>query len=76
MESKELWQSVLGELELQISKPNFQTWLKNSRLLEKKDEAVILALESTFAKEWVENKYHKTILKILRNFDPDIKEIF
>ncbi len=76
MDSKELWQSVLGELELQISKPNFQTWLKNSRLLEKKDEAVILALESTFAKEWVENKYHKTILKILRNFDPDIKEIF
>lgn len=76
MEPKELWQSVLGELELQISKPNFQTWLKNSHLLEKRDEAVILALESTFAKEWVENKYHKTILKILRNFDPDIKEIF
>lgn len=75
MDPKELWQSVLGELELQISKPNFQTWLKNSRLLEKKDEAVILALESAFAKEWVENKYHKTILKILRNFDPDIKEI-
>ena len=75
MDTKELWQSVLGELELQISKPNFQTWLKNSRLLEKKDEGVILALESTFAKEWVENKYHKTILKILRSFDPDIKEV-
>lgn len=76
MENNELWQSVLGELELQISKPNFQTWLKNSRLVEKKDDAVIIALESIFAKEWVENKYHKSILKTLRNFDPDIKEIF
>lgn len=59
MELQELWQSVLGELELQISKPNFQTWLKNSFLSDKKNETVCLSLESAFAKEWVSNKYHK-----------------
>jgi chromosomal replication initiator protein len=75
MELQELWQSVLGELELQISKPNFQTWLKNSFLSDKKDETVCLSLESAFAKEWVSNKYHKIILKIIRNFDPEIKDI-
>ncbi|HNW96691.1 MAG TPA: chromosomal replication initiator protein DnaA [Candidatus Paceibacterota bacterium] len=75
MELQELWQSVLGELELQISKPNFQTWLKNSFLSDKKDEMVSLSLESAFAKEWVSNKYHKIILKIIRNFDPEIKDI-
>ncbi len=75
MELQELWQLVLGELELQISKPNFQTWLKNSFLSDKKDETVCLSLESAFAKEWVSNKYHKIILKIIRNFDPEIKDI-
>ena len=75
MELQELWQSVLGELELQISKPNFQTWLKNSFLSDKKNETVCLSLESAFAKEWVSNKYHKIILKIIRNFDPEIKDI-
>ena len=35
MNSEETWQSVLGEIELQISRPNFLTWLKQSRLLEK-----------------------------------------
>lgn len=76
IELQDLWQSVLGELELQISKPNFQTWLKHSQLLEKKDDAATIALESIFAKEWVENKYHKLILKTLRSFEPDVKEIF
>ncbi len=75
MELKNIWQSVLGELELQISKPNFQTWLKNSQLLEQKKDVAVVGLESTFAKEWVSNKYHKIILKILRNFNPEIKDI-
>ncbi len=75
MDTKELWQSVLGELELQITKPNFQTWFKNSNLSEKGDDYVVISLESIFAKEWVESKYHKLLLKIIRNFDPEIKEI-
>ena len=28
MNLEQLWRAVLGELELQISKPNFLTWLK------------------------------------------------
>lgn len=75
MENNELWQSVLGELEIQISKPNFKTWLKNSKLINKKNQIAIVGLESAFAKEWVVNKYHKIILKILRSFDPTIKDV-
>jgi len=75
MDNKELWQSVLGELELQISKPNFQTWFKNSELLEKGGDYVVIGLDSAFAKEWVETKYDKLILKIIRNFEPEIKEV-
>jgi len=75
MDNKELWQSVLGELELQISKPNFQTWFKNSSITEKGDDYVVVSLESSFAQEWVENKYDKLILKLIRNFEPEIKEI-
>jgi chromosomal replication initiator protein len=75
MDLKNTWKSVLGELELQISKPNFQTWLKNSQLLEQKNNIIVVGLESTFAKEWVSNKYHKIILKIIRNFNPEIKNI-
>ena len=77
MNSEETWQSVLGEIELQISRPNFLTWLKQSRLLEKdKDSGVaIVALPNNFAKEWVRNRYHKLILGSLRNMDDSVKNV-
>ncbi|MCK9187402.1 MAG: chromosomal replication initiator protein DnaA [Candidatus Colwellbacteria bacterium] len=71
----ELWIRSLGELELQISRPNFLTWLKNSRLVDNKEGDAIVALPNHFAKEWVEAKYGKMILGILRTEDSSIKKI-
>lgn len=77
MNHQELWQTVLGEIELQISRPNFLTWLKQSQLLNKneKDGMVVVGLPNHFAKEWVKNRYHKLILNLLRQFDGSIKGV-
>lgn len=76
MDLEKLWQSTLAELELQITKPNFITWFKNSRLLEKSSEGeVIVALANNFAKEWVENKYHKIISEIVFSLDNSVKRV-
>ena len=76
MEKEKLWQSALSEIEIQISRPNFLTWLKNSHLIEKTPEGeVVVALGNTFAKEWVENKYHKTILETLISLDDSVKRV-
>ncbi len=75
MSLDQLWQSALNEIELQISKPNFLTWLKNSRLVKKNDGAALVSLPNTFAKEWVETKYHKIILSVLRNLDENTKKV-
>lgn len=72
----ELWQSVLNELEIQVSRANFLTWLKNSRLLKIDDagEATV-ALPNHFAKEWVEAKYNKLILGFIRTQNEAIRKI-
>ncbi|MEK9168456.1 MAG: chromosomal replication initiator protein DnaA [Patescibacteria group bacterium] len=76
MDLNQLWQSTLAELELQISRPNFLTWLKNSRLIKKDDDGkILIGLGNNFAKEWVENKYHKMVFEILRSFDETIKRV-
>lgn len=75
MEKEELWKSVLSELEIQISRPNFLTWLKSSRLVEIKEDGVIVSLPNYFTKEWVENKYNKLIISSLKNIDYSIKRV-
>src|SRR3989344_3256285 len=75
MDCNELWQKVLGEVELQISRPNFVTWFKSSSIIDKKDGVITVGLPNNFAREWVENKYHKIILGSLRTIDPGIRKV-
>ncbi|MEZ4156618.1 MAG: chromosomal replication initiator protein DnaA [Candidatus Paceibacterota bacterium] len=70
-----LWDQALAEIEMQISKPNFVTWFKNTQLIEKKDNCGFVALPNTFAKEWIENKYSKIVFAALRNLDGTITKI-
>jgi len=76
MDLNQIWQSTLAELELQISRPNFLTWLKKSRLVKKEEDGrIVVGLVNNFAKEWVENKYHKMILETLHSLDETIKKV-
>ncbi len=75
MDFDSLWQAALSDIELQLSKTNFITWFKNSRLIEKNDGAATVALPNHFAKEYVANKYYKLILGALRNLDETTKKV-
>ncbi len=75
MDPQQMWQSALGEMQIQLSRAHFATWLKNSQLVERKDDTVVVALPNNFTKTWVENKYHKNLLGIIRNFDGSVRKI-
>lgn len=72
----QLWQAALGELELLLSKANFTTWFKNTNISSIDEEKVVISVPNNFTKEWLEKKYHQTILKAIRNVTDDkIKNI-
>jgi len=75
MPFEELWKTALASIELQISRPNFVTWFKNSELIEKNENTAVISFPNNFAKEWVENKYHKIVLKALRDIDKTTKNV-
>jgi len=66
MDTKQLWQSTLGELELTLSKANFTTWFKNTFISTQEDEKIIIGVPNTFTKTWLEKKYHTIVLKALQ----------
>lgn len=67
MNTHELWQAVLGELELKLSKAHFTTWFRNTFISEYRNGEVIIGVPSNFTQSWLEKKYHREIMESLQN---------
>lgn len=65
MNNNQLWQAVLGELELTLSKANFTTWFKGTHIVDKIDSKIIIGVPNTFTKAWLEKKFRRNIFDIL-----------
>lgn len=61
----EIWQAVLAELELTISKANFNTWFKNTGVISLQEGQAVICVPSSFAQSWIQGKYHKAIVQSL-----------
>jgi chromosomal replication initiator protein len=78
LNKEQIWQAVLAELEIVLPRPSFLTWMPNTRILSLDEEAgeMIVGVPNNFTKEWLEKKFHKTILEIVQNLtDNKIKKI-
>jgi chromosomal replication initiator protein len=61
-----LWQAVLGEIELSISRGNFVTWFKNTQLIKNKDGIVVVGVPNIFVKNQLERKFDELVLSVLK----------
>ena len=75
MDYQQLWSSALSQIELELSRVNFNTWFKNTRIIDYKDGDVIIGVPNEFVKDWLNQKYYKFILRILRSIHESVRSI-
>lgn len=59
------WKATLGELELQMTKATFNTWLKDASLVSSEEGHFVVGVRNDYAKDWLENRLQDTILRTL-----------
>ena len=65
MTNYEIWQAILAEFEIALSKANFTTWFKNTGICSYENSQATICVPTAFAKSWLEKKYHADIIKAL-----------
>jgi len=63
--AKEIWQSALGKLQIQISKANYTTWLINSQGLSCQDGTFVVGVPNVFVAEWLSKRLYPLVRKTL-----------
>ncbi|MFD2627335.1 chromosomal replication initiator protein DnaA [Oceanobacillus kapialis] len=62
---EELWVATLEKIEEKISKPSFDTWLKNTNAEFLEGNTLVISAPNEFARDWLENQYTALISDIL-----------
>lgn len=65
MQDNALWQAVLGEIELSVSRGNFVTWFKKTQLIKTKDGVVTVGVPNIFVKNQLEKKFNDLVVEML-----------
>lgn len=66
MQETRLWQTVLGDIEISLSRANYLTWFKNTTLLQLDDKAAVIGVPNVFIKQQLERKYLPLITDTLK----------
>lgn len=66
MQPDNLWQAVLGEIEVSVSRGNFVTWFKNTYLLKQTKDSVVIGVPNIFIKQQLAKKYGDLITEMLQ----------
>ena len=75
MTNKEIWETVLSQIQFSVSRANFAAWFGETKIKTINKGRVVVSVKNSFAKEWLKNKYYSLILKILREIDSSITAI-
>lgn len=76
MENEEIWQSILAQIQINVSPAIFATWFKSTSIISIQNGEAVIAVPNCLSKEWLEQKYRKQMIAFLREIDGSIREVF
>jgi chromosomal replication initiator protein len=71
----DVWQAVLGEIEVSLSRGSFITWFKNTCLLKQSEETTVVGVPNVFIKHQLETKFGDLIIDTLRKQGASVNQI-
>ncbi len=72
---QQLWDTVLAEIEISVSKANFTTWFKNTYAVKEEEGVFFVGVPNDFIKEWLTTKFSRDVLKSIRNHWDTIRSV-
>lgn len=63
--AKEIWEATKGALQVQVSKANYETWLKDTVGVSYQDNLFVIGTASLFGAEWLEKRLYSLVKKTL-----------
>jgi chromosomal replication initiator protein len=65
MKAAQAWQAALGQLQMEMPKAAFDTWVRDAELLSYEDGSFMIGVQNAYARDWLESRLSSSITRLL-----------
>ena len=65
MDAQQAWQAAIGQLQMEMPKASFDTWVKNALLVKHEDKRFIISVQNAYARDWLDSRLNTKITRLL-----------
>lgn len=65
MNAYQAWQAVVGQLQMDMSKAAFNTWVRSAELVSHQGEVFTIGVPNAYARDWLEDRLSSTVTRLL-----------
>ncbi len=65
MKAEKAWQAAVGQLEMEMPKAAFDTWVKDARFITYEDGDFVIGVKNAYARDWLDSRLSSTIARLL-----------
>src|SRR6188474_3090663 len=65
MNAEQAWQSVLGQLQIEMPRASFDTWVRDTKPVSYQDGLLTVGVRNAYARDWLENRLATTVNRML-----------
>ncbi len=77
MDAQQAWQATLGQLQMDMPKAAFDTWVRDARLVSCGEGVCTVEVANAYARDWLDDRLSTTVQRILSGLmDKDIQVRF
>ena len=73
--AQDIWAAVLGELQLQIPRSTYETWLKDTAGVAIEDQSMVVSVPNAFTADWLEKRIFRLVHKTVNKVSPQPLEV-
>ena len=65
MDVNQAWQTVLGQLEMEMPRASYDTWVRDTNPMSYEDGLLTVGVRNAYARDWLESRLATTVSKLL-----------
>ena len=65
MKAEQAWQSVLGQLQTEMPKASYDTWVRDTQVLSYDEGLLTIGVDNAYARDWLESRLASTVNRLM-----------